>query len=213
MTELFIPQQETSVFFDGPVGRIEAKTLCPLELKTNAVVIFCHPHPLFGGTMTNKVITTMARCFRDLGYRNLRFNFRGVGQTAGSYDQGLGETDDLLAIVSQLKAKLGTVPLILAGFSFGSYVAYKAAQTLSVDALISVAPPVERYDFGLPYPKSRWVIIIPEKDEVVTPAAMLAWEAALPVPHTCLKFPESGHFFHGYLVELKAALIEEFSLS
>jgi len=213
MTSLFIPNQESSVSLTGKAGLIEARSLSPIETKTDTIVILCHPHPLFGGSMNNKVITTIARSFRDMGYRSLRFNFRGVGKSEGEFDRGVGETNDLLAIIQQVHQSEGDVPIFLAGFSFGSYVAYRGAQLTSVNGLITIAPAVDRYEFAAPYPTCPWLLCIPERDEVVPPTAMIQWAEQLTVPVHVVRFPESSHFFHGTLVELKQTLIDEFSLS
>lgn len=210
MNSSFLLNHENSVTFQGPAGELEAVTLTPAELKTKTIVVLCHPNPQFGGTMNNKVITTLARSFRDLGYRTLRFNFRGTGKSAGTFDHGVGETDDVLAIFQQLREAEPDVPILLAGFSFGSYVAYRVSQQFELHSLITLAPPSDRYEFSEPYPKCPWTIIIPEQDEIVPPDAMIQWSEALPIPIATWRFPNTGHFFHGHLLELKEKILQEF---
>jgi len=160
-----------------------------------------------GGTMRNKVVTMLERSLRELGLTTLRFNFRGVGASQGSYNDGIGESDDLLALASWVQRSRPRDALWLAGFSFGAYVAARAAPHVPVRQMISVAPPVERYDFAsLPSPLCPWLVIQGESDEVVEPQAVYAWVATQPEPPTLVRLPDTGHFFHRRLMDLRGAV-------
>ncbi len=155
--------------------------------------------------MQNKVVTTLERALRELGLATLRFNFRGVGRSAGQFDNGIGETDDLLAIAQWVQHVRPADALWLAGFSFGSYVATRAASMLPVRQLITIAPAVTRWDFTeLPAPPCPWLIVQGEADEVVDPAAVYAFAAARQPAPTLVRVTETGHFFHRRLIELRS---------
>lgn len=197
--------REIPLFLDGPEGQLEALHLATPDAK--GVALICHPHPLFAGTMQNKVVATLQRAARDAGYATLRFNFRGVGQSAGSYAEGRGEIDDALAAARWLAEQHPGLPLTLMGFSFGSCVAGNAAERLEEEGaelaqLFMLAPPVERFDVDLPQ-RCPLTVIQPEADEVVTPERVYAWSAELSKPHELIRIPECSHFFHGKLIELK----------
>lgn len=200
--------REIPLFIDGPDGPLEA-----LHLDTPdaiGVALICHPHPLFAGTMQNKVVATLQRIARDAGYATLRFNFRGVGQSAGSYAEGRGEIDDALAVARWLGERHPGLPLTLMGFSFGSCVAGNAAarlegQGVALRHLFMLAPPVERFAVELPR-QCPITVVQPEDDEVVTPARVYAWSESLALPHELLRVPGCSHFFHGKLIELKDLL-------
>jgi uncharacterized protein len=188
----------------GPAGAIEIAVSVPD--KPAALAIVCHPHPLFGGTMQNKVVTTLARVYRELGCVTLRFNFRGVGASAGAFDQGIGESDDLQAVHDFARIRFPDLPLELAGFSFGSYVAARMANVLKARRLVSVAPPVLSWDFATLHPNMPWWVVQGESDEVVAPNAVYDFAVAHPCQPTLIRMP-GGHFFHGLLVELRDNLL------
>lgn len=197
--------REIPLFLDGPDGQLEALHLATPDAR--GVALICHPHPLFAGTMQNKVVATLQRAARDAGYATLRFNFRGVGQSAGSYAEGRGEIDDALAAARWLAEQHPGLPLTLMGFSFGSCVAGNAAERLEEQGaelaqLFMLAPPVERFDVDLPE-RCPLTVIQPEADEVVTPERVYAWSAEMSKPHELIRMPECSHFFHGKLIELK----------
>ena len=201
--------QEQPIIIPGPAGNIEAMLHIPHDTATyKQVGIICHPHPLQGGTMSNKVVTTMQRTFRELGLPTVRFNFRGVGQSAGEYDHGKGETEDLFAVIAWAKQQFPTKTILLAGFSFGSYVAFRAAHSIeNLEGLISIAPPVTYVDFNeIPLPTSTWIIVQGDEDEVIDPTAVFTWIDGLTIQPTVLHFENAGHFFHGRLVELRERL-------
>ncbi|MBD9676733.1 alpha/beta hydrolase [Pseudomonas sp. PDM18] len=197
--------REIPLFLDGPDGQLEALHLATPDAR--GVALICHPHPLFAGTMQNKVVATLQRAARDAGYATLRFNFRGVGQSAGSYAEGRGEIDDVMAVAHWVAEQHPGLPLTLMGFSFGSCVAGNAAERLEEEGadlaqLFMLAPPVERFDVDLPE-RCPLTVIQPEADEVVTPERVYAWSAELSKPHELIRIPECSHFFHGKLIELK----------
>lgn len=200
--------REIPLFIDGPDGPLEALHLDTPEAI--GVALICHPHPLFAGTMQNKVVATLQRIARDAGYATLRFNFRGVGQSAGSYAEGRGEIDDALAAARWLGGRHPGLPLTPMGFSFGSCVAGNAAarlegQGVALRHLFMLAPPVERFAVELPR-QCPITVVQPEDDEVVTPARVYAWSESLALPHELLRVPGCSHFFHGKLIELKDLL-------
>jgi uncharacterized protein len=198
-----------SITLTGPAGPLEAQTLCPAKDTMAATAVILHPHPLHGGTMQNKVVHTLARAFGELGVASVRFNFRGVGASAGRFAHGEGETDDALAVLEWVRQQRPGSPIWLAGFSFGAYVALRAAVPARVSGLITVAPAVHLYDFSkLILPHQPWLLIQGEADEVVPVEAVRDWLAdSTPSPQT-LFLPDAGHFFHGRLNDLKSALHE-----
>lgn len=201
---------EQKLMLQGVVGELEAKWLKSEKSSSEYLAILGHPHSLYGGTMENKVVTTMARAFRELNIPSLRINFRGVGNSGGQYDHGIGESDDLLKIIKQLKEEDPKLKIILAGFSFGSYVTYRVACQIDSELLISIAPSVENYNYTefLNVPKP-WLIVVPLKDEVVNSQATLALAQQLAPPPIIDTFEDCSHFFHGRLVELKENLIAQ----
>ena len=199
--------RETPVFIDGPVGQLETLYL-DLE-GAKGVALICHPNPVQGGTMLNKVISTLQRTARDAGYVTLRFNYRGVGESAGASDMGQGEVDDAEAAASWLREKHPDLPMTLFGFSFGGFVAATLGGRLEAKGetlahLFMVAPAVMRIaDPSALAQNGPLTLIQPETDEVVDPQLVYAWSDALSRPHELLKVAECGHFFHGKLTDLK----------
>lgn len=197
---------------DGPVGPLEVLVDLPAGADAGVDLVICHPHPLHGGTMHNKVVHTLARAARDEGVRAVRFNFRGVGRSAGMHDQGAGEVDDLLAVVDGLARDAGR-PCLLAGFSFGAWVAAAATARLAAAgraplALLLVAPPVFYPGFdalpALPLPVE---VFMGDDDEVVDAATVREWVLSTPSAPRLRRFPAT-HFFHGQLSALKDATAE-----
>lgn len=195
----------------GAAGHIEMLVQLPDDyLPGGPVAIICHPHPLHGGTMTNKVVHTVARSFVELGLPVVRFNFRGVGKSDGSYDAGRGEVDDLLTVISWLQKQYPEAPLWLAGFSFGSYVVTRAQLFVDIEQLLLIAPPVTRYGFSEVPPLAVPALVIQGgEDEVVDAQAVSEWvaERAPKAVYHCIE--GAGHFFHGRLVTLRG-LIKEY---
>jgi len=168
--------------------------------------VVCHPHPLFGGTMTNKVVHTLARAFTDLGLPSLRFNFRGVGASTGTHDEGRGEVQDALAAVRYGRERWPGAQLWLAGFSFGAAVAVRASSDAAPSRLVAVAPAVDRIEIGAVTPACPWLVLLGDADEVVAPQRVLEWARGLrPQPHIQV-MAGAGHFFHGRLPQLREAV-------
>ncbi|RDI46940.1 alpha/beta hydrolase [Aquicella lusitana] len=200
---------DTTLLIPGPIGQLEMITAEPLAEPQDAWGIVCHPHPLFGGTMNNKVVTTLSKTFQYLGLATVRFNFRGVGKSEGEFDKGIGELEDLLAVIDWIQQEHPVRDIWLAGFSFGAYVAAKAATQVPAKKLITVAPPVQHFPMQtLPPILCPWVLAQGELDEVVPPEEVLAWAEAREPKPIILRFPEAGHFFHGQLGELRVKLEE-----
>ena len=191
----------------GPAGAIEVAIDLPAGGATPlGTALICHPNPTQGGTMDNKVVQTLARAFIQLGWRAVRFNFRGIGKSEGAWDEGRGEVDDALAV---LKAEVPPgEPLILAGFSFGGFVASRAAQQLPEPArrLVLVGPATSRFDTAAV--PADTVVIHGEVDDVVPLSSVLDWARPQSLPVTVV--PGVGHFFHGQLPLLKSLVVRAF---
>lgn len=189
----------------GPAGPLEARLELPGQAP-QATALLCHPHPLHGGTMHNKVVHTLARSFLELGAAALRFNFRGVGASAGVYADGLGETDDAVAAAELLTARWPDLPLYLGGFSFGAAVAVRAAPVLDPAGLVTVALPVERLDAGTALPQVPWLLIHGAEDELVPLDALIDWLNEQPPGPALEVVAGADHFFHGKLTDLKVGV-------
>lgn len=206
--EVSVPCVSASLTIPGPAGDLEAITSFPVEAEAmHAVGVVCHPHPLYGGTMTNKVVHYISRAFNDLGVGTVRFNFRGVGASAGSYGHGAGEAEDLAAVLEWVVAHYPERPVWLAGFSFGAYVAIRGAKHSAVVRLVTVAPPVNLFDLNnAPVPDCPWLLIQGEEDEIVPCADVLGWARGLPHPPRIIRMKGVDHFFHGRLNDLRDVL-------
>jgi uncharacterized protein len=194
----------------GPAGPIECAIDRPPEAARGLAVV-CHPHPQFGGTLDNKVVQTIARSCLELGWASVRFNFRGIGASAGVWDEGRGEVDDALAVLSAWRARdeFAGKPLLLGGFSFGAFVAVEAAHRLPPDMkprrLVLVGPSTEKQQLAdVP---ADTLVIHGEVDDVVPLAATLAWARPQHLP--VVVFPGVGHFFHGQIALLKKTIVRE----
>lgn len=193
----------TTTLIDGPAGPLEVAFQPPAATPASALALICHPHPVHGGTMDNKVVQTLARAFADLGYATMRFNFRGVGSSAGEFDEGIGETEDAAAALAWARAQLPpSLPLIAAGFSFGCFVQSLLLPRSQPQQLVLVGPAVSRFQLA-EVPKDT-LVIHGEEDDVVPLDAVMAWSRPQGLPVTV--FPGTGHFFHGRLTELKAVV-------
>jgi alpha/beta superfamily hydrolase len=186
---------------DGPTG--------PLEVVLNVpdapagVALVTHPHSQQGGTLDNKVAQTLAKTFFALGYGAVRFNFRGVGASGGTFDEGIGETDDALAVLAYAQEALGNaLPIVLAGFSFGAFVQTRVAKRVSAQRLVLIGPAVGRFAVE-PVPADT-IVIHGEEDDVVPLADVLAWARPQELP--IVVFPGCGHFFHGRLPQLQRVI-------
>ncbi|NNL55018.1 MAG: alpha/beta fold hydrolase [Woeseia sp.] len=197
------PQPET-LFIDGPAGRLEALLEAPAVVPSKGVALICHPHPQQGGTMQNKVAHTLARAFYRSGYAALRFNFRGVGKSAGEYDEARGELADALACVDYLQQRWPQAPFWLSGFSFGAAIAINAAIERRPHGLISIAPAVYRFANNLDkQPDCPWLIVHGDTDELVPIEETIQWVNDMEPGPELDVFEDTGHFFHGKLNELR----------
>jgi len=185
----------------GPAGRLEVAFNVP-EGSLRGIALIAHPHPLQGGTLDNKVVQTLAKTFAALGYAAVRFNFRGVGQSVGQFDDGVGEAGDALAALAAAKLEFGELPVALAGFSFGSYVQTRVAHAITAERLVLIGPAVKRFPVEAVAPDT--IVIHGEEDDVVALADVLAWARPQQLP--IVVFPGCGHFFHGRLPQLQRAI-------
>jgi alpha/beta superfamily hydrolase len=191
----------------GPAGELVCAIDAPAALPARGIAVICHPHPLHGGTLDNKVVATLARAFVQCGWRAVRFNFRGIAGSAGSWDEGRGEIDDALAVAAALRQ--GDEPIGWAGFSFGAYVASHAAARLPWRELVLVGPATE--NFTLAAVPAGTLVIHGEADEVVPLASTLDW--ARPLVQPVVVVPAGGHFFHGQLPLLKSLVVRHLDTS
>ena len=203
------PTTDAVVMLPGPAGLLEVAVDHP-EADVPAlplVAIVCHPLPTEGGTMHNKVVTMAARALRELGATTVRFNFRGTGASEGAFDHGEGERDDLDAVAAWVRAARDGDALFLAGFSFGAYVSIRAAEALQPRALVSIAPPAGRWQFDrITTPTMPWLVVQGEEDEIVDPADVYAWVDGLDADIELVRMPETTHFFHRKLMDLRGVI-------
>jgi alpha/beta superfamily hydrolase len=193
---------------EGRAGALETIVEDP-GVAGSSYAVVCHPHPLFGGTMDNKVVTTVARALQEIGIPTLRFNFRGVGASAGVFDQGVGETADADAVASWGAERWPGRDLVIAGFSFGGYVALRLAQQRVPRHLITIAPAIQSFDGSrMAVPRCPWLVVQGDADDVVDPAAVIAWVNGLDHKPRLVVLPGVGHFFHGRLREWRDAVID-----
>lgn len=187
----------------APAGELELLTQFP-EHEINTIMIICHPHPLFGGSMQNKVVTTLAKVCEELAIASIRFNFRGVGKSTGVHDEGVGEIEDLKTVIAWALSIYPKAHIWLAGFSFGAYISAAVAATGVGEQLISIAPPTMRWGFqkltDMPCP---WLVVQGDKDEVVEAEEVFSWFAAHHPQATVIRMNDASHFFHGRLLELR----------
>ena len=219
------PSKDSTIILEGAAGSLEL-LVSPSKITNTGnvskinnssteeiVAIICHPHPLHQGTMNNKVVYTTHSAFSSLGFNTIRFNFRGVGKSAGVHDHGVGETEDLITIINWIKAIKPECKLILAGFSFGAFIALKASKVFDCLLLVSIAPAVSNQDYRSMLPvECPWLILQGEDDEIIPPKMVFdlvdeLLGSSLEHPLKLIKFPNVGHFFHGALTDLKTEII------
>lgn len=188
------PASLERLLVEGPAGSIEIDLNDPGDARRGCALI-AHPNPVQGGTKDNKVVTTLAKAFYNLGYAAVRPNFRGVGASAGTHDAGAGETEDLVAVAAYLRERYGELPLVLAGFSFGSFVQTRVAQRIEAERVVLVGPAVNRFPAeGVP---SETLVVHGEYDDVVPLKDVLDWARPQGLP--VIVVPGGEHFFHGRL--------------
>ena len=205
------------VFVTGPAGRIEVVIDHPDVDAPRGIALVAHPHPVYGGTLDNKVAQTLARTFAELGYVALRANFRGVGDTEGEHDHGEGETDDLVAVIDDAITRFGKLPIVLGGYSFGAHVQTQVAKRLAdsgnkdeqaVERMVLVAPAAGFVSGGRQYDTltvpANTLVIHGETDTTVPLANVLDWLRPQDIPVTVI--PGTDHFFHRKLGLLKSII-------
>ncbi|WP_028080611.1 alpha/beta hydrolase [Solimonas soli] len=202
--------QSRTLLIQGPAGRLELQINAPAVPRAGGgCAVVCHPHPLAGGMLSNKVTYTLASCAQKAGLHALRFNFRGVGKSEGTHDEGRGETDDTVFVAEWLRARLPPGPLLLAGFSFGAWVSVAAAARLSPALQISVAPPFAKY-FANAAPPARppcpWLVVHGRDDDVVGYDETMRVLQGYAPPPQIVSLDGVGHFFHNRLADLAAAV-------
>jgi alpha/beta superfamily hydrolase len=198
-----------AVVLPGPAGRLEA-AIDSAGTPARALAVVCHPHPLQQGTMQNKVVTTTARAFVQLGAHVLRFNFRGVGASEGRYADGVGERADALAAIAWSRERWPGLDLYLGGFSFGAAIALAVSAEARPRGLVTIAPPLDRLPADVVPPACPWLLIHGVADDVVPFAATEARLDAFSVRPQVLAMKEAGHFFHGRLLEVDEAITSFF---
>jgi alpha/beta superfamily hydrolase len=191
-------KQIKNLMIHGPAGEIEIAVHDYADTP-KGIALIAHPHPLFGGTMENKVVQTLAKTFTELNYIAVRFNFRGIGKSTGSFDEGMGETEDAIAVLKYVFEQMGQLPVVLAGFSFGCYVQTRVAERMQAKRLVLIAPAVKRFAVGnVP---ANTLIVHGEQDDVVPLVDVFDWARPQQLPIVVL--PGVGHYFHGRLVQLQ----------
>ncbi len=201
--------REQATAIQGPAGLLEARWYEPEAQAATHCAVVCHPHPLFGGTMDNKVVTTLARTAARCGAATVRFNFRGVGASEGSHGGGPAEVEDAIAVIDWALGRWPQAAIWLGGFSFGAYVALAAASRRRVERLVTVAPPVGRMQLhALPAPACAWLIVQGSADELVDASQVRTWSGGLVPPPRLVMLQGATHFFHGRLTELSAVVAD-----
>jgi alpha/beta superfamily hydrolase len=198
------PPSAQASSIEGPAGALEVLLEDPQTSAHVGFAVVCHPHPLFGGTMHNKVVHTVARACQQFGMPTLRFNFRGIGASRGSYDEGRGELEDALAVIEWGRQRWPGAALTLAGFSFGAMIALGAAARSLPSKLICVAPAVSRPEFGgVERVTCPWLIVQGDADELVDIRDVRAFAARFDPAPKLTVMHGGEHFFHGRLSELR----------
>lgn len=198
-------------FLTGKAGCIEVNTAANEGFRQDRVGIICHPHPLHQGTMNNKVVTTAAKAMQKNDFPVIRFNYRGVGKSAGSYGDTIGESEDLLSVCTWVRRVLPHAQVVLAGFSFGAYISLKVACEQMPLSLLAIAPAIphqsEYSELAKQIVCPYWVII-GDQDELVPVEAVINWHQCIQAPTQLIVMPNASHFFHGQLMELQRHIHE-----
>lgn len=202
--------KDARLMLAGPVGQLEAMTTWPEQGEPKGVAIICHPHPLHQGTMRNKVVAMLAKTMQQLDLATVRFNYRGVGQSEGSYGEMVGEIEDLQAVLAWVREQLPGLEVWLLGFSFGSFISASVAnQDPHIKQLISVAPAVNHAEYQILTKIScPWLVIAAEEDEIVPFAEVQAFALQPPSPLTFVSLVGTSHFFHGKLIDLRETILK-----
>lgn len=199
------PRSTERFTIPGPAGKLEVAINAPAD-RPRGIALVAHPNPQQGGTLDNKVAQTLAKTFYALGYASVRANYRGVGASEGGFDEGIGETDDMLAALAYAQSRFADegapIPVVLAGFSFGAYVQTRVAKQVQAERLVLVGPAVGRFPID-PVAEDT-VVIHGEQDEVVALDDVLAWARPQQLP--VVVFPGGSHFFHGRLLQLQRVI-------
>jgi alpha/beta superfamily hydrolase len=199
------PTPTRTLTIPGPAGTLEALLDEPVDAGSpDSIAVVCHPHPQYGGAMTNKVVYSLAKAFNEAGATAVRFNYRGVGASTGTYDDGNGETADALAVLDWAAQRWPGAKLCLGGFSFGGAVAIRAAAARDVARLVTVAPAIRRIpvdDSSLP--QCPWLIVQGDQDELVDPNDIQQWAEGLAESPRLVMLNGVEHFFHGRLNDLR----------
>lgn len=194
----------------GPAGALQVLEERPVA-EPCAVAVICHPHPLHGGTLTNKIVHQLAKTFNEMGAVSVRFNFRGVGESEGEYDEGRGELEDLVAVARWAGERWQGLPLWLGGFSFGGVIALQGAQLLEPRRLVTVAPAVNHIPAeSLRLPGLDWLLIQGDSDDIVPAVQVNNWLESQKYQPQFVLIEGAGHFFHGRLSALRQVLIDAF---
>ncbi len=200
--------QEQTLLIQGAVGQLEIVINCP-ENNPQHYAIVCHPHPVHGGAMTNKVVYMIGRTFNAMGVGVIKFNFRGVGKSEGKFDNGVGECDDLRAVANWVQTTYTPAELWLSGFSFGSFVALRTHHDLNVSRLLLVAPPVQY--FSETYVSNVPTLVIQGgQDEIVSPDAVRTWVQTQNPQPKLVWMEQADHFFHAKLNALREEILQNF---
>jgi alpha/beta superfamily hydrolase len=201
---------DKSLILTGPAGALEYVFAQPPEwCERDPISVCCHPHPLHGGTLHNKVVHTLAKTFNQLGSAALRFNFRGVGKSQGEFAKGEGEQEDLLAVIAWCRQHYPAAPLWLSGFSFGAYVAVMVHGQVNPERLLLVAPAVDMYPQmqAVQVQVADWILVQGGRDEIVSPVAVADWIKQQRNKPRLIWLEEAGHFFHGQLTRLQQRIM------
>jgi alpha/beta superfamily hydrolase len=191
----------------GPAGALESIVEIPDGYDGVRFGVVCHPHPVYGGALTNKVVHTVARALNELGIATIRFNFRGVGASEGKFDEANGETEDALTVVEYGRSRFPGAALWLAGFSFGGGIAIRAAARTDTRQLIAVAPAVRLVNVDDAHPSCPIFVVQGDADDTVAPDSVLSWAASLQPPAKVALLAGVEHFFHGRLNDLRDAIL------
>jgi alpha/beta superfamily hydrolase len=202
MSTILLPRNARQFFIDGPCGILDTLELQPKESPRGVAIVF-HPDPKGGGTYTNKIVQSVAKVMNNKGYLSICPNLRSVGMSVGEHDFGKGEIEDGLAVYQYVRANYPDLPIVLAGFSFGTGIASQVAAQSPHQKLILIGPAVTRYAVVVP-DKANTLVIHGQEDEVIPLENIYEWAAEIDIPVTI--FAKSGHFFHGKLVQLQSYL-------